>query len=65
MNYNTNAYRAIYTILKNVVYILHCFQKKSKTVIKTPKENITLIKQRLYEAQKLSLLATEIAYEEA
>ena len=46
--YDKNAYRAVYIVnLGNVVYVVHCFQKKSKSGIKTPKEEIEVIKQRL------------------
>ena len=30
-----------------VVYVLHCFQKKSKRGIATPKADLDLVKQRL------------------
>ncbi|MCP4992011.1 MAG: type II toxin-antitoxin system RelE/ParE family toxin [Colwellia sp.] len=33
--------------LAKKVYVLHCFQKKSKSGIKTPKADIELIKTRL------------------
>lgn len=43
-----NAYRTIYIVnLNDIVYVVHCFQKKSKRGIKTPKEEIEVIKQRL------------------
>lgn len=32
------------------VYVLHCFQKKSKSGVKTPKEDLDLIKARLKAA---------------
>lgn len=49
---DTNTYRAIYTIkIGEVIYVLHCFQKKSKSGISTPKQEIDLIKQRLKEAE--------------
>src|ERR1035437_2402653 len=42
------AYRAIYTVrFVEAVYVLHAFQKKSKTGIKTPKVAINLIEKRL------------------
>lgn len=41
------------------VYVLHCFQKKSKSGIKTPKHEIDLIGQRLKEAQILEALKGE------
>lgn len=47
-SYDKNAYRAIYIInLGNTVYVVHCFQKKAKQGIKTPKEEVDIIKQRL------------------
>lgn len=51
-----NAYRSIYVLnLNDTVYVLHCFQKKSKRGIKTPKEEIEVIEKRL------KLLRAEIA----
>jgi phage-related protein len=45
-------YRAVYTVrFKEAVYVLHCFQKKSKTGIATPKPEIDLIKMRLKQAE--------------
>ena len=43
-----DAYRAIYTVrFAEAVYVLHAFQKKSKTGIKTPKVDMNLIEKRL------------------
>lgn len=43
-----DTYRAVYTVkLADTVFVLHCFQKKSKSGIGTPKQTIDLIKQRL------------------
>ena len=53
--FDTNTYRAVYTTkLKEAIYVLHIFQKKSKSGIATPKKEIDLIKLRLkqIEAQK-------------
>jgi phage-related protein len=36
----------------DVVYVLHSFQKKSKSGIKTPKEDVKLIAERLKRAQE-------------
>lgn len=48
MEYDKNAYRTIYILnCEDTIYVLHCFQKKSKIGIKTPKEEIDIIKQRL------------------
>ena len=42
----------VYTVkLAGVVYVLHCFQKKSKMGIATPKPTIHLIHQRLRVAE--------------
>ncbi len=53
--YRKDTYRAVYvTKIGGVVYVLHCFKKKSKHGIKTPKEDINLIRQRLRLAQEQS-----------
>ncbi|MFA6038374.1 MAG: type II toxin-antitoxin system RelE/ParE family toxin [Legionellales bacterium] len=47
-DFNKNTYRAVYIVnMGDNIYVLHVFQKKSKTGIKTPQEEIALIKQRL------------------
>ena len=49
-----DTYRAIYTVrFTERIYVLHMFQKKAKQGIKTPKQDIDLIKQRLKEAETL------------
>ncbi len=46
--FDGNTYRTVYIAkLANKVYALHCFQKKSKSGIKTPQADIELIKTRL------------------
>jgi phage-related protein len=48
----SGTYRAVYTVaLGDFVYVLHCFQKKSKTGIKTSQRDIELIKSRLKDAK--------------
>lgn len=50
-----NTYRAVYTVkFKNAVYVLHCFQKKSKQGVKTPKQDLDLIESRLKQAERHS-----------
>jgi phage-related protein len=45
-------YRAVYTVkFEGAVYVLHCFQKKSKQGIATPKPDLDLIKERLRMAE--------------
>jgi phage-related protein len=36
------------------IYVLHAFQKKSKTGIATPQRDVDLIKKRYAEAQELA-----------
>ncbi len=52
-DYDGDTFRAMYTVkLKKGVYVLHAFQKKSKKGIKTPKQDIDLIKDRLAWAKE-------------
>ena len=52
---DTNTYRAVYTVqFSNAIYVLHAFQKKSKSGIATPQKDIELIRRRLVEAQRLN-----------
>lgn len=47
-----NTYRAVYTVkFKEVLYVLHAFQKKSKHGSKTPQSDLDLINARLKQAQ--------------
>ncbi len=51
--HSTNAYRAVYTVsIRERVYVLHCFEKKSTRGIRTPKREIDLIKRRLKRARE-------------
>ena len=48
-------YRAVYTVkFAKVVFVLHCFSKKSKRVIETPKEDMDIIRARLKVAEALA-----------
>lgn len=48
-------YRAVYTVrFEEAVFVLHCFQKKSKSGIATPKEDLNIIRARLKVAEALS-----------
>jgi len=52
-DYRSDAYRAIYTVrFANAVYVLHAFQKKSPSGIKTPRKDVELVAQRLKQAQE-------------
>ncbi len=51
-DFDGNAYRAVYTVrFESAVYVLHCFNKKSKRGIKTPQSEIELIRRRLRDAE--------------
>jgi phage-related protein len=46
--HDKNAYRAVYIVnLKDIIYVIHAFQKKSKSGIQTPQEHVDLIKDRI------------------
>ena len=48
-----DTFRTVYTVrLADRVYVLHAFQKKSKSGIKTPKAEIELLKARLRRAEQ-------------
>ena len=48
-------YRAVYTVkFEEAVFVLHCFQKKSKSGITTPKEDMDIIRARLKVAEVLA-----------
>lgn len=49
-----DAFRTVYTVrFATAVYVLHAFQKKSKSGIATSRSDLDLIEQRLREAAKL------------
>ena len=51
--FDGDTFRAIYTVrFGDAVYVLHAFQKKSKSGISTPRKEIELIKQRLAAAER-------------
>lgn len=48
-------YRAVYTVkFAKAVFVLHCFSKKSKRGIATPKGDMDIIRARLKVAEALS-----------
>lgn len=47
-NHDGSTYRAVYTVrYADAVFVLHAFQKKSKSGAKTPQSDIDLIERRL------------------
>jgi phage-related protein len=54
-DYRGDTFRGVYTLrYAGTVYVLHAFQKKSKTGRATPRRDMELIKQRLREAEKIA-----------
>jgi phage-related protein len=54
-DYRGDTFRAVYTLRHaGVVYVLHAFQKKSKSGRETPRRDMDLVKQRLREAEKMA-----------
>jgi phage-related protein len=54
-DYRGDTFRAVYTLrCAGAVYVLHAFQKKSKTGRETPRRDMELIRQRLREAGKIA-----------
>ncbi len=52
-NFEGDTYRGVYTVrFRDAVYVLHCFQKKSKRGIETPKREMDLIRVRLRRAEE-------------
>lgn len=48
-------YRAVYTVkFADAVFVLHCFQKKSKRGIATPKQDMDIIHARLKVAEAMA-----------
>ena len=52
-DHDGNTFRAVYTVrFRWAVYVLHCFQKKSRRGIQTPKPDVELVSQRLRLARQ-------------
>ncbi len=60
LDYDKSTFRAIYTVkIGEIIYVLHCFQKKSKRGIATPKQELRLIAKRLKDAKKIEILRSQ------
>jgi phage-related protein len=56
-DFDGNTYRAVYTVkFSEAIYVLHAFQKKSKSGIATPKHDLDLIEERFKRAKELHAL---------
>jgi phage-related protein len=50
-----STYRAVYTVrFSDAVYVLHVFQKKSKSGVVTPASDMDLVEKRLKQAATIS-----------
>lgn len=55
-DFRTDTFRAVYTVrFAGAIYVLHAFQKKSKTGRKTPKSEIELVRKRLRDTERIVL----------
>ena len=54
-NDSGGTYRAVYTVkFEEAVFVLHCFQKKSKRGIATPKQDMDIIHNRMKMAEAIA-----------
>ena len=54
-DYRGATFRAVYTVqYQNAIYVLHAFQKKSKTGRETPRRDMELIRQRRRDAERIA-----------
>ncbi len=52
-DHERETFRTVYTVrFAGAVYVLHAFQKKSKTGIKTPRSDLEIVRKRLREAEE-------------
>lgn len=54
LRHRTDAYRTVYTVqFEDALWVVHAFQKKSKSGIKTPKQEIDLILDRIKRLKEM------------
>jgi phage-related protein len=54
-DFRGDTFRAVYTLkYSDSIYVLHAFQKKSKSGRETPRRDMELIEQRLREAEQIA-----------
>lgn len=55
LKYRTDAYRMVYAVqMGEKIWVLHAFKKKAKRGIKTPKQDIDLILQRIRRIKEMA-----------
>jgi phage-related protein len=61
-DHHGDTYRAVYVVrFRRAIYVLHCFQKKSHSGVRTPRPDVELVAQRL----RLAAADYEERYEKA
>ena len=54
LKYRSDTYRTVYAVrIAEKIWVLHAFKKKSKSGIKTPKQDIDLIKRRIKKVREI------------
>jgi len=54
LQHRREAYRAVYTVkIGDDIWVVHAFQKKSKTGITTPKHEIEIVRNRLKRLEEM------------
>lgn len=53
------AYRLVYWLHEEVIYVLHVFKKKSHHGVSTPREELKLVHARLQEARRIHQMERE------
>lgn len=54
LNDRSGTYRVVYAVqISDDIWVVHAFQKKSKTGIKTPPQEIELVRQRLKRLKEI------------
>ena len=54
-DFRGDTFRAVYTVrFAEAIYVLHAFQKKSKTGRETPQRDMEMVRRRLREAEQIA-----------
>ena len=54
-DFRGDTFRAVYTVrYAEAIYVLHAFQKKSKTGRETPQRDMEMVRRRLREAEQIA-----------
>ena len=54
-DFRGDTFRAVYTVrCAEAIYVLHAFQKKSKTGRETPQRDMEMVRRRLREAEQIA-----------